>query len=151
MLVRMPTIFNVWNFGQARHALPDGLHQTTFCAHHLLPVFGFTSKAIALFLLGSLFLWNTALLLPNAGLSRTLSPPAPCHEDDSTPVPASPHVPDHTCCLVGHNHALPAAALDAPSLPASVFVEFHPVSHSVRSYERRPPLLVDSGPPSDAQ
>src|SRR5207248_9696435 len=85
------------------------------CAHHLLAVFRFTSKAIAFFLFGSLFFWNAALLLPNAGLSRALSPPAACHEDDSTPVPVSPHAPDHTCCLVGHNHALLTAALDAPS------------------------------------
>ncbi|PYY20911.1 MAG: hypothetical protein DMG62_21340 [Acidobacteria bacterium] len=114
-------------------------------------MFRFTSKAIAFFLFGSLFFWNAALLLPNAGLSRALSTPAACHEDDSTPVPVSPHAPDHTCCLVGHNHALLTAALDAPSLPVGVFVEFHSVSHSVRWYERHRPLLVDSGPPSDAQ
>lgn len=87
------------------------------------------------------------LFLPLNQLAVTASF-APCHQD--VPESDTPAVPNHDCCLIGHNHAAPAQAADFPALQFVVVAELTPASSPLPIKARPEPALTSFDPPSTA-
>jgi len=98
--------------------------------------------------LASLVFLNTAVLLPVSAVAQ--NDPAPCHQDSSTPLPASHHQSNHDCCTVGHNRALPSYFADLSATPAVFIAQIIPNVTLIDSQEHRSPGFNDSSPPGSA-
>jgi hypothetical protein len=70
---------------------------------------------------------------------------APCHGE--APVTGTPAMPNHDCCIVGHNQAAPSHApvLSAPVL--AVANHLPSISSTIPVPQRREPALTSFDPP----
>jgi hypothetical protein len=70
---------------------------------------------------------------------------APCHQE--RPVSGIPGMPNHDCCIVGHNHVLPSSA---PATPVLLFAMETPLTAVLLSFSMQPrpaPPLTSFDPP----
>ena len=126
------------------------LRPTVFWGHHRLPGMSrFTSRVILAVLMARLCLTSAALIVPGATFAQTSSPPTACHEECPLHGQSRPMAPSHDCCLVGHNHSFPSSSPELASANVASFAPINLAMMSARSHERRRPIPVDSGPPSD--
>jgi len=72
--------------------------------------------------------------------------PAPCHQD--MPSSDGPAAPNHDCCLLGHNHAIPAHASELPSLQVAGLPLLVSVIAVMTSGQREPALSSFDPPPA---
>ena len=70
---------------------------------------------------------------------------APCHQE--APVTGTPSMPNHDCCIVGHNQAAPSHAPVLPA-PAAVIADYlAAVSQEISAPPSREPALTSFDPP----
>jgi hypothetical protein len=80
--------------------------------------------------------------------AATVEMVAPCHQE--APVTGTPSMPNHDCCIVGHNHAAPS---HAPVLSAPVLVvadDLAAISPVIPAPPFREPALTSFDPPLTA-
>jgi len=74
---------------------------------------------------------------------------APCHHCPAAPS-RSQHPADHTCCMIGHNHAMAVQAVSLPNLLAECIRRSQVVTVTIQSSASIVPTLADTGPPTSA-
>jgi hypothetical protein len=96
-------------------------------------------------LLGSMLLFGLSFLLfpPVSEVSAST-----CHDEAPMQSPESPAAPNHDCCLVGHDHVLPAQAPTVPVLQASAVITFSAVL-TFPPHHQPEPSIIESGPLPD--
>jgi hypothetical protein len=71
---------------------------------------------------------------------------APCHQEN--PDSDTPPVPNHDCCLIGHNHALAALWQVLPALQFVAVEQIAETSPILLLQARPETALTSFGPPS---
>ena len=90
------------------------------------------------------------LTLLFAPLDRAIAvdAPAPCHQEH--PASSAPMGSHHDCCLVGHNHPMPAPAGGAQPTQSLIAGEISAVVLPILAHERPEPALSSFDPPLDS-
>jgi hypothetical protein len=96
------------------------------------------------FLLSALAVPAILLSLPVDRLP-TLEAFAPCHQE--VPVSGMPGMPNHDCCLVGHNHVLPGHIVSVQPVLSLVALEAVLAQPSPLLLRRPEPALSSFDPP----
>jgi hypothetical protein len=70
---------------------------------------------------------------------------APCHQQ--APMSGTPSMPNHDCCIVGHDHALPGLVSGTPAIAFVVLGQLAAVSPTAPFGPHREPALTSFDPP----
>lgn len=103
------------------------------------------SKAAVILLLVSVAVPVSLLAFSPAKVVSSAAP-APCHQD--MPGSDGPALPNHDCCLLGHNHAIPANAPHLPTLQVAGLPLLVPVLLVMTSGQRETALSSFDPPPA---
>jgi len=70
---------------------------------------------------------------------------APCHQE--APSSGNPSMPNHDCCIVGHDHAVPSLASATPAMTFVMLAQLAAVSPAAPFSPHREPALSSFDPP----
>ena len=108
---------------------------------------GIVPRSLAIVALAALT-FPLILLFAPVDQAMAMEAPAPCHQEH--PAPSSPMGSHHDCCLVGHNHLMPAHAVGAQPIQSLIVGEISAVALPILSHERPEPALSSFDPPLDS-